>query len=831
MKQRKNPARTTALRRQLPAWAFASAALLAADLSAQTAPETKPENKDEIVTMSPFTVSTDRDQGYRASNSIAGTRTNTPIKDIPLNIQVFTKDLFDDLTFTNQTQLETYNASMVNGGADTRSNNAIQQAYNSFLFRGFIQNWGIRDGIREYDPIDLQGISRVEVVKGPAAPLYGLAYPGGVMNNITKQVDFSKNFTGLDFTLHSEGEKRAAIDTNFAGALAQGKFGVRVNAAYTDSEDERAHSKGRVEYTQINLAWKPAEATTVTFLGEHGYRGKPNGLGYFQHAEWNSAGVALDNGASVPLQVSHPEIPWTWNWSNGRNLRSLDTDLYRGTIEQSVGDNFFAKAYWQYSAREQRDGDGWDSNGSGGADSWEAGGGAIWNPLTGKATRIDAGYSYRDWSNQMHSYGATGVYKLDFEQVKNTFSFGAAAWSERFISRSYNESNPYGDPSNVNNPFRLQAIAHAAVNQPTIISYAVQANIPINAPFAPPAGLHPNNGQFDSTSNGFTHENSSNDYYFATWQLSAFDNRLKTNIGFNKTNVKLVQWSNGFSQTPNVTVMDKVSPLYGAMFDITKEVSIFAARSSSLFPDTTKNSFGTQMPPQVGKGNEIGVKLEVLEGKISGTISYYKISQTGGSVNNPLAENLNTQRWDSMTPAQRAIAFPGAASRSSLLGDLVPNTTGITSKGIEADLIIQPTKNWQALVSYAKQSGVRNAGNVRNQLSVLTSYAFTEGDVSGLKVGLGFRKAAKSYQNTFTNSAGTISVDRYYPSTLDAEIFGAYKFKMFGYDSTVQLNVKNITKQEEYVGWKATGSAATVATSPYEVSTPIRYSLSLGLDF
>jgi outer membrane receptor protein involved in Fe transport len=145
---------------------------------AQTAPAAS-AGDDEIVKLSTFTVNTERDYGYRASNSIAGSRTNTPIKDLPVNIQVFTKDLFDDLGLTNQVDLEAYNGSLVNGGADRNSTNAIQQAYNAFLFRGFQQNWGLRDGIREYDPVDLQGIARVEVVKGPVAALYGLTYPGG----------------------------------------------------------------------------------------------------------------------------------------------------------------------------------------------------------------------------------------------------------------------------------------------------------------------------------------------------------------------------------------------------------------------------------------------------------------------------------------------------------------------------------------------------------------------------------------------------------------------------------------------------------------------------
>ena len=186
------------------------------------AQDNTPPADDDVVTLSAFTVSTEKDVGYRASNSIAGTRSNTPIKDIPLNIQVFTKDFYEDLLITNQVDLERYNASLINGGADSRSDNPIQQAYNAFLFRGFVQNWGLRDGIREYDPIDTQGLARVEVIKGPAAALYGLAYPGGVMNNITKDVDFAKNFASIRLTGQEEGGMRATIDANIQGKLAGG---------------------------------------------------------------------------------------------------------------------------------------------------------------------------------------------------------------------------------------------------------------------------------------------------------------------------------------------------------------------------------------------------------------------------------------------------------------------------------------------------------------------------------------------------------------------------------------------------------------------------------
>lgn len=778
--------------------------------------------------LSTFSVSTDRDYGYRASNSIAATRSDTPIKDVPLNIQVFTKDLYDDLIITNQVDLERYNAALINGASDPHSDNPIQQSFNAFLFRGFVQNWGLRDGIRQYDPIDTQGLSRVEVVKGPSAALYGLSYAGGVMNSITKEVDFSRNFTSLRATIQTEGEYRGSIDANYTGKVSGGDFGIRFNGANSKTEDIREHSKGAIRYAQTQLEWRPLQGTQLKFLAETGYREKPNGLGYFTVGEnlgTDSQGNAITNGSDVPLQIFHPEIPWTWNWSNGRNMRSLETKLYRGSFVQSVGENFQLTGYIQFSDREQIDGNGWDANGSGGADAWEAGGG--WQN-TANPQRIDAGYSYRDWSNSMHSYGATGVYKLNFEPIKNTFTFGSAVWSEHFVSRSMTTANPYSQATQPD----LYA-QYEASNPLQLLSYPVQAGIPINIPFGPPARLHP-----VTTGNGYTHENNSNDYYFVSWQGALLDNRLKLNAAVNHTNLKLVQYANGQATVPNITDVSKNSPMFGAVFDLTKEFSLFVVHGTSLFPSTDKNSFGAQMPPEVGSSYEGGLKFDALDGKISGTISYYQIKKEGGGRQIIPAENRDTSRWDSFTAAERAANFPGK-TRDDLLaqGDFFPAGEQ-ESKGFEADMVVQATRNWQVLLSYAHSDpkvtksptpgelGRATIGSIKNQFAALNKYTFDAGQLKGLYVGFGLQYAGKALQD-YNGQGGA---PRYNPSTFFLEAFAGYRWKVLGYNTLVQFNAKNITKQEEFVGWRATGSSTIRATQRYEVPTEVRYSLTFGID-
>ncbi len=801
-------------------WALALTAVLwAATAPAQTTPPPAGQTstqESEVIKLSPFEVSTARDYGYRASNSIGGTRTDTPIRDVPINIQVFTKEFTDDLLINNQVDMEAYNAALNYGGADRFSDNPIQQPYQNFLYRGFRQNWGLRDGIREYDPLDAQGLARVEVVKGPAAALYGLAYPGGVMNSISKTVDFTKNFASARLTGGQYGYWRATIDANVTGKLGSGRFGVRYNGAYSQTADVRAHSDGRVKFQQIQLSWQPLDGTTIEFMNESGYRAVPNGInnngGYTTFgAPTSEAG----NRSDIPLQILRPDIPWDWNFSNGRDLRSLEINIRRVTVTQKVADNFQVQAYFQYSDRLNIDGNGWDASGSGGADSWESAG----SGFSLANNTVTSTYHYRDWGNKMHSYGVTAVYKLDFAAVKNTFAFGGAAWAEKEQSRASRPLNP---------------AASAVV-------YPLTAGINTVIPIVPPADLVPESDG-GPNGNGYHHENNSNDYYFGNWQASFLDGRLKTNVGINKTNIKLITWNNGASAVPeNTYTASKWSPLFGAVFDITKEVSIFAVHSTSLFPDSTKDSFGNQFSPLVGSSIEGGLKVDMMGGKLSGTVSYYQIKQTGGTQNAPNHENLNTQIWDTLTPAQRELRWPGQ-TRATLLapGDIITGGDQ-ESKGFDLDLAYSPLANWQIIASFshvdhkfttsalANTIGETYPMAVKDRYALLTRYQFTQGDVKGLSLGLGISGGTKrliDYQSW--NGA---DVARYEPGRTITEFFATYKMKLAGQTALVQLNVKNLFKTPDYAGWKSTGSSTVLATERYKVPMPIVWNLTVGFDF
>ena len=54
------------------------------------------DQEDEIVHLSPFEIDASDDVGYRSTNATSGTSLNTPIRDIPMSIEVINRVFLDD---------------------------------------------------------------------------------------------------------------------------------------------------------------------------------------------------------------------------------------------------------------------------------------------------------------------------------------------------------------------------------------------------------------------------------------------------------------------------------------------------------------------------------------------------------------------------------------------------------------------------------------------------------------------------------------------------------------------------------------------------------------
>jgi Outer membrane receptor for ferric coprogen and ferric-rhodotorulic acid len=67
---------------------------------------------------------------------------------------------------------------------------------------------------------------------------------------------------------------------------------------------------------------------------------------------------------------------------------------------------------------------------------------------------------------------------------------------------------------------------------------------------------------------------------------------------------------------------------FGAVYDVTKAVGVFAGYSESYEARTTTNNLGEIFAPGIGEQKEAGVKTGFLDGRITSTVSYYELTQT-----------------------------------------------------------------------------------------------------------------------------------------------------------------------------------------------------------
>ena len=104
--------------------------------------------KDEnVTTLSVFTVTGEKDDGYRSTQTISGSRTVEELKDIANSISIFNRELIDDLQVTTVAELSDFGL--------TGERNADPREQERFVFRGIANNYQLRDGFIWYLPVDI----------------------------------------------------------------------------------------------------------------------------------------------------------------------------------------------------------------------------------------------------------------------------------------------------------------------------------------------------------------------------------------------------------------------------------------------------------------------------------------------------------------------------------------------------------------------------------------------------------------------------------------------------------------------------------------------------
>ncbi len=270
----------------LPVLSFAAALLAAVTpLSAQVAP-TAPDMPSSarttaegtVVRLNVFEVQAQDDDEYRAANTTTGTRYNTPIKDLPMNIEVLTSAFMRDIGALDVRDALEYVSGIQLDSGGSAGTSKLNPENNLLLIRG-ITAASNKDGFRRFVPMDPITTSRVDIIKGPGGALYGQGGTGGVVNVSSVQAG--------DRTVVRFGQSYGSFDyhrTEFLWSgpiLANGRIGFALPLAYSESKSNAKYYEMNTFVMNPTLTFKLGPKTTLLAAVESRFNTRDNFFGSF----------------------------------------------------------------------------------------------------------------------------------------------------------------------------------------------------------------------------------------------------------------------------------------------------------------------------------------------------------------------------------------------------------------------------------------------------------------------------------------------------------------------------------------------------------------------
>ncbi len=220
----------------------------------------------------------DTSQSYNPPDSSSATKIDAPLRDIPQTVNVVPAQVMRD-QHANSLQDALKNVPGVSFSSGDGQRDQVSIRGFTAIADQYVD--GFRDDALYYR--DLSNVERVDVIKGPAAVLYGRGSSGGLINRITKKP--GEDITQLGLSYGSWNDRRLELDLGRAtesGSMAWRLTGaVEKGDSYRDKQflDRKAIAPSAMlrlgEDTTFLIQTEFLEDRRVTDFGIPAYHGRP----------------------------------------------------------------------------------------------------------------------------------------------------------------------------------------------------------------------------------------------------------------------------------------------------------------------------------------------------------------------------------------------------------------------------------------------------------------------------------------------------------------------------------------------------------------------------
>ncbi|MDO9214657.1 MAG: TonB-dependent receptor [Methylococcales bacterium] len=512
-------------------------------------------------------------KGYAVPNSSTATKTDTPIMETPMSVQVVPRAVMDDQKVTRL-------ADVLENVSGVRPQQTLGMG-NNFIVRGFFSQNIYRNGLKSNDdfPVELDtaNLQSVEVLKGPAQ-LYGRTEPGGLINLTTKKP--------LDVPYYSLEQRFGSYDLyrtewDATGPIDKDKTLLyRFTGSYQNNNSFRDFVFNNRMLFAPSLTWRPTESTDATIelqVVDQDFRSDFGIPAIGNRPASIPISRSLDDPNTPKSQFNQVQLNTLFNhrfnedWAiHNRFLASFDNANQTfvnpapafdpaGALDQTTGimqRNVF---------REEDSAQKYTTN----------------IDLTGKFnlgfTKHDVLLGF-DFYRAFHDYGTTGFWN---------------AADPALAINIYNPAPSYGIPQSVINTALMQT-QRPGRNQNTF--YNQWEGIYFQDQITLWDKLHiMGGGRYDWTETGRGRGGS---YSAATADIA---NSRRFDSGF--------------------------SPRVGILYDPIKELSFYGNWTTSFGANNGISATGASFDPQIGEQFEAGIKTSLFNDRLLATLAYYHLTK------------------------------------------------------------------------------------------------------------------------------------------------------------------------------------------------------------
>ncbi len=682
----------------------------------------------ETYTLDPFTVQGDTN-GYSATNSISGTRVNALIKDIPVPITVVTESFIKDFSYNQVEDAVVSDATVTRVGRNEGNFNE------NFTIRGFRSSLNLRNRIPYKGFTDSSMIDRIEIVKGPAAVLYGLSDPGGLVNIITKK-PLNVKHTSFNFRIGSESNRRVEWDTG--GPLDnEGKVLFRLTGSYDEGDHQRAGGWHNQRFFTPAFTFKPTESTKIDIEYSRQER---------HHAFIRPRNPFVGNGFA-PNDRWEP-VAQDYSPITDKDYTKNTGDAWSIDLTQSFSDNLFLRATVSDTSKFTD----------------------MFN-LVGAGTD-PATHEFTGQSNVEILDGGNRNYYVDFTakdieigNTSHTFLLGA----QRDKSDNFNQVYRLNGGSAALRT-ALGGYPHTPFNVLTGEGRNPDGTVQMNVTRQEAQALaiqFANQGVGGVTANTGSPTSSKNTSFFIMDQVKAMEGKLNILAGLRRDSIE----DRNQDKTSNTSIQA------GFTFEVSEGLNFYSLYSESFVPNPQRVDTRVSPPlvlsfdPSQGEGVDVGFKFDLIQNKLSGSVAYFNIDRTNILQGNPLPN----------PPDDEPIAFLSGLENST---------------GYEAQLFYTPIASTQFVLSYAHTDakieetliegakGLRLDQAAKNAVSITGRHTF--GDTGFFVGGNWLYREGRIQQFSIVRREWA-----YQKGYSTANVFAGYATEIGGRTHTFRLNVQN----------------------------------------